>query len=146
MTDTLDDIVAELQSKIDDDTRKRYGPVGYDRWKNMKFAGVMDAPDGRGDLRGSCGDTMHIFLRFEDGRVAEASYSTDGCGSSQICGSFAAELAHGKTPDELADFQAQSIIDLLGGLPEEDMHCAHLAAEALKEAVGDYLRSGQKPT
>jgi NifU-like protein involved in Fe-S cluster formation len=142
MPDKLDDIVAELQARIDDDTLERYGPVGYDRWKHMKFAGAVDNANGCGRVRGACGDTMQMFLRFANGVVAEAGYVTDGCGSSQVCGSFAAELAIGKSAEELADFQGQAILDLLGGLPEEDQHCAHLAAETVKEAAGDYLRNG----
>jgi nitrogen fixation NifU-like protein len=82
---------------------------------------------------------MEIFLRLEGDRVKEASFFTDGCGSSTVCGSFAAELALGRTPDELIDITGERILEILGGLPEEDRHCAFLAAEALQEALNAYM-------
>jgi nitrogen fixation NifU-like protein len=83
-------------------------------------------------------DTMEIFLRFEGGRVREASFITDGCGPSMICGSLAAELATGKNPDEIREISAETILDTIGGLPEEDMHCASLAANTLQVALHNY--------
>ncbi|MDK2956176.1 MAG: hypothetical protein PWQ57_1672 [Desulfovibrionales bacterium] len=140
MPDKLETYLDGLQRQINEDAEKRYGPTGYQRWREPKFVGPLKNPHGTSKVSGSCGDTIMIFLRFEDGAVSQASYLTDGCASSQICASFAAELAHGKTPDELADFSGQTILDVLGDFPEDDRHCAHLAAESLKEAVGDYLR------
>ena len=82
---------------------------------------------------------MEIYLKFEDGRVKQASYFTDGCASSQICGSFAAELSIGKDPDELTEITSESILGEIGGLPDEDRHCAALAAEALQHALMAYM-------
>ena len=108
------------------------------------FMGGMENPDGHGRITGTCGDTMQIFLRFENERVEEASFLTDGCGSSAVCGSFAAEFARGKAPEELADVSGDSILDFIGGLPEEDRHCAFLAAETLQSALDDYMRRGDR--
>jgi hypothetical protein len=33
----------------------------------------------------------------------------------------------------------QTILEKLGGLPEEDKHCAFLSADALQEALSDYM-------
>ena len=56
---------------------------------------------------------MEIFLRFENDRVKEASFQADGCGSSIVCGSFAAEMSLGKTPDELLEISGQAILQKL---------------------------------
>ena len=82
---------------------------------------------------------MEIYLRFENERVKKASFQTDGCGSSTICGSFAAELALGKDPDELTYITGETILNILGSMPEEDRHCAFLAAETLQDALNDYM-------
>ena len=87
---------------------------------------------------------MEIFLRFEDERVKEATFLTDGCGSSTICGSYAAELAHGKNPDEIIGITGEIILSALGNLPEEDRHCAFLASEALQEALDDHMKKQRK--
>jgi nitrogen fixation protein NifU and related proteins len=89
---------------------------------------------------------IDIFLKFENGRVKEASYLTDGCGSSLICGSFAAELTMGKTPDDLADITGDAILKKIGKFPKEDAHCADLAAETLQAALQEYtIRQTGRP-
>jgi len=120
--------------------RETYGQVVFERWLRPQYMGVIDNPDGYGHVAGSCGDRMEIFLRFEEDKVKDATFRSDGCGSSVVCGSFAAELALGKNPDEVAEISGETILEVLGGLPEEDRHCALLAAETLQEALDDYMR------
>ncbi len=138
MNDELDRFVEQLQDKIYEETRVEFGEKAYHRWRHPKYVGKMDLPDGHARITGTCGDTIEIFLRFKDNRVTAASFLTDGCGSSLVCGSYAAELATGKSPEELADISGKTILDILGGLPEDYEHCAFLAAEALRQAVYDY--------
>jgi nitrogen fixation NifU-like protein len=140
MTDEFDDFARALQSQIHEETREAYGQIAFERWLKPLYVGVMRDPDGYGRVTGTCGDTMEIFLRFEKDRVKEATFQTDGCGSSTVCGSFAAELAHGKSPEELTEITGEMILDVLGGLPNKDCHCAFLAAETLQEALDDYMR------
>ena len=146
MTDELDKFVDDLQQQILDETREAYGDVAYERWLKPLYVGAMENPDAYGRVTGSCGDTMQIFLKFADQRVEKASFLTDGCGSSAVCGSFAAELALGKSPDELTEITGEAILKILGDLPEEDQHCAFLAAGALQDALNDYMvkQTGQR--
>ena len=139
MGDDLDDFVNDLQSQIFEETKAAYGDVGFERWHNPLFMGRMKNPDGYGRIKGSCGDTMEVFLQIENDRVKKASFQTDGCGTSTICGSFAAELALGKDPDELTHITGETILNILGSMPEEDRHCAFLAAETLQDALNDYM-------
>jgi nitrogen fixation NifU-like protein len=90
-------------------------------------------------MTGSCGDSMKISLRFANYRVVEAKYWTDGCRMSSACGATAARLALHKTPEEIADVDYSAIEREVGGLPEEDRHCATLAAATLQEALRVYL-------
>jgi len=101
--------------------------------------GTIDEPDASAFVRGNCGDAMKISLRFSEDRVIDAKYWTDGCRMSGACGAAAAELALNKTPEELADVDHATIEQKVGDLPEEDFHCATLAAGALQEALRVYL-------
>jgi nitrogen fixation NifU-like protein len=139
MSDDFDNFARNLQKQIFEDTKNAYGGVAFERWLHPQYMGKIDNPDGYARVTGPCHDTMEIFLRFERGRVSEASFQTDGCGSSAVCGSFAAEMARGKTPDELLDVTGDAILERLGGLPEEEEHCAFLAGETLQEALHDYM-------
>lgn len=139
MSSELDDFVQDLQNRIYDETKEAYGDVAFERWLNPLYMGSIDNPDGYGRVTGSCGDTMQIFLKFENDRIKEASFQTDGCGSSAVCGSFAAEMAIGKNPDEIVEITGEAILEKLGGLPKEDEHCAFLSAESLQEALHEYM-------
>ncbi len=139
MNDKLDDFLDQLQEQIFDETKEAFGEAGFQRWRNPLYLGRMENPHAHGKITGSCGDTMEIFLIFENDRVKEASYLTDGCGSSSVCGSFAAEAALGKRPDELTEVTGETILNKLGRFPKEDEHCAFLAAETLQEALKDYM-------
>ena len=140
MEDPFDEFVNNLQEKIFDEAREAFGEAGFQRWRNPVYNGAMEDSDGHSRVTGTCGDTMEIYLKFDGEKVRAASFLTDGCGSSTVCGSLAAELAHGKTPDELADISGEAILEILGVFPEEDQHCAFLASEALQEALSDYMK------
>jgi nitrogen fixation NifU-like protein len=140
MSDSLDDFVARLQDQIFEETREAYGELGFQRWRNPLYRGVMLDAGGHGRITGRCGDTIELFLKFENDRVTRATFITDGCGSSTVCGSLAAELALGKNPDELTAVTGEKILEVLGRFPKEDEHCAFLAAESLQDALGDYMR------
>ena len=140
MSDPLDDFVVRLQDQIFEETREAYGELGFQRWRNPLYRGAMPDADGHGRVTGRCGDTIELFLKFEDDRVARATFITDGCGSSTVCGSLAAELALGKNPDELTVVTGEKILEVLGRFPKEDEHCAFLAAESLQAALDDHMR------
>jgi nitrogen fixation NifU-like protein len=139
MDEELDRFAEELKSQISLEMKAAYGDGAFHRWMNPTHMGPMPDPDARGSLASVCGDEMEIFLRFEAGRVIEAKFRTNGCGTTAVCGSFAAELALGKTADELLGITGKIILDRMGGLPAQERHCAHLAAEALQRASMDYM-------
>ena len=82
---------------------------------------------------------MEIYLQFEDNLIQKVSFLTDGCGSSVACGSVAAELATDKEFDEAVLIGGDTILKVLKGLPEEEHHCAYLAAEALQVALHEWM-------
>ncbi len=56
-----------------------------------------------------------------------------------MCGSFAAEMSIGKSPDDILEITGEKILNKLGEFPKEEEHCAFLAAETLREALNDYM-------
>lgn len=146
MNDGLDRLVNDLQAQADAKAREVYGEAAFTRWNERRHMGELAPPCAHGAVTGSCGDTITLYLRFENDAVAEAGYATSGCGASQVAGSMAAELALGKSLDELSEIGGEEILAALGGLPDDKTHCAHLAASALHEAVGGHLSSSRTAT
>ena len=48
----------------------------------------------------SCGDEITLFLKLEDGIIADASFTGVGCAISQASVSIMIDLVKGKTPQE----------------------------------------------
>jgi nitrogen fixation NifU-like protein len=139
MSHSLDEFADRLQEEINQEVIQTYGEKVYERWRNPRFGGRMESPTGYGRVTGNCGDTMEIFLRLEGEVVSDASFITDGCGCSAVCASVACELAIGKEPEGIADVTGEMILQVLGGLPDDNVHCAFLAAETLQVAADDSI-------
>ena len=139
MADKFESFIEDLQKQIYEELREAYGDVAFERWSHPRYMGAIKNADGYAGLQGTCGDSMEIFLKFANDRVKEASFRTDGCACNSVCASFAAEMALGKTPEEILDISGQAILKRLGRLPDEERHCVYLAAETVREAVRDYM-------
>ncbi len=139
MTNKMDTFLDNLQDQVFEEARDALGEKGFNRWRNPKFQGKMENPDAHGSVTGICGDTMDFFFKIENDRVTDGSYTTTGCASSSISGSFAIELAMGKTVDELADISGEDVLNKIGKLPDDDQHCAFLASETIQNALANYM-------
>lgn len=142
----FEDYVDGLQAKVFEEARQAYGEKGFDRWRNPKYHGRLEDPDGQARVTGGCGDTIEMTLRIEEGRVVDGAFMTTGCASSGLCGSFAVELAIGRGVESVFDLEGQDVLDSIGTFPEDDSHCAFLAVETLQEAVNTYMvkKTGMK--
>lgn len=140
MTDKeFDAFVDNLQEKIFTEAEEAYGPKGFERWRNPCYCGRMEGADASARITGSCGDTIEVFLKIEEGTIKEGSYTTTGCGSSGLCGSFTVELALGKSVEEAFDLQGSDVLNHIGTFPDADAHCAYLAVDTLQEALNNYM-------
>lgn len=91
-----------------------------------------------------CGDVMWLYIKVgndEQGRevIADISWETFGCTAAIATSSMVSDLAKGKTLDEAIAITNTDVAEKLDGLPPIKMHCSALAADALNEAIYDYL-------
>jgi len=112
--------------------------------------GEIDQPDGFGE-HGSiaCGDAMRFTFRVQrhpsdptKDVIVEARYLTFGC-TSAIAASEAlcAILERGTySPIEALRISNRDIVDFLGGLPDQKVHCSVMGAEALEAAVFNWAQ------
>jgi len=145
MSEDFDKAMDELQTSIIEDARKVYSEEVIQRWLNPKYMGEMESPQGYGRVTGPCGDTVQIFLRIESEKIIDSCFLTDGCATTIAAGCMACELAMGKTFREAFKITKEVILEQLGGLPEESIHCALLASNTLRAALTDYLESKNEP-
>ena len=139
MSDDIDLFIQKFQEEMLKTARKTYGEIFLQRWQNPLYQGRVEKADVSARLKGQCGDTIAIFLKFENESVIKASFETDGCAPSIVCGSMAAELTLGRDPEGLFEITAENIIQKIGGLPEDVQHCALLAAAVVHSAADKYM-------
>jgi len=135
----------QFEELIKAEMRKIYSETAIDHAMNPRNAGDMEDADGFARVTGPCGDTMEIWLKVKNGTIANATFMTDGCGTSIASGSIVTELAKGKSVSEARRISQQNVLSALGGLPEESEHCALLSANTLEEAIRDYLAMKKEP-
>jgi len=145
MTQEFGDSFKELEQSIMENMKGVYSEETIDHFLNPRNLGKIPAPDGIGRITGPCGDTMEICLKVRHSRVMNASFWTDGCGTTIASGSMVTELAKGKSISEAQKITQQGVLEALGGLPEDSLHCALLAANTLKEAIRDYIGMKREP-
>jgi len=91
-----------------------------------------------------CGDVMWLYIKVgndEQGHevIADISWETFGCTAAIATSSMVSDLAKGKTLDEAIAITNTDVAEKLDGLPPIKMHCSALAADALNEAIYNYL-------
>jgi len=99
----------------------------------------MEDASCRGKITGSCGETMEIFLKVEGERIIDASFFSDGCRFSVLCGWVATQLARGKSVEEVVEIGADTVLSMFTEVPENEAHCAQLAVETLHAAIHDWM-------
>jgi len=139
--DDFERMVKDLQKKIEYEEETIYSRKVISEYRNPNNFGAIEDPEAIGKVKGSCGDTMKITLRIEDGIIRGACFWTDGCGATIACGNMLTKMIQGKTPDEAADVSNEKLIEVLDGLPKEHLHCAKLAVDSLHKAIANYHKN-----
>ncbi len=118
------------------DHSENYLKMAFDRARRERIVN----PSGYGKRTGECGDTIEIFLDIADGRLATVAYDSDGCTNTHACASTLAMMAEGRMISEGWDICPEKIREYLETLPEDEFHCAELAAGAFYLALSDAVK------
>ena len=116
-----------------------YSEKVMETFKNPKNVGEIENADGVGTVgNASCGDIMQISLKIENDIIVDAKFKTFGCAAAIATSSTATEMIKGMSIEDALKVTNKQVIEYLGGLPSQKIHCSVLAEEAIKKAIDDY--------
>lgn len=103
--------------------------------------------DGRGKTGSpACGDEMLVLIRVKDNIIDDVRWKTYGCASAIASTSMISEAVKGLSLEKAYKIKPNDIVERLGGLPDNKVHCSVLGDEAIRTAIDDYLvKQGKKP-
>ena len=108
-----------------------------DKSKVNVGTGLVGAPE--------CGDVMKLQIEVDEvtGVIRDAKFKTFGCGSAIASSSLTTEWLKGKTIGQAMAIKNTQIVEELS-LPPIKIHCSVLAEDAIKAAIGDYIKKQEK--
>ena len=116
-----------------------YSEEVMDHFANPRNVGEIEGANAVGEVgNAKCGDIMKIYMDIQDGIIKDVKFKTFGCGAAIATSSMATEMVKGKTVEEALALTNKAVMEALGGLPSEKVHCSVLAEEAIKSAIEDY--------
>lgn len=114
---------------------EKYGIIVMEHANNPRNIQKIEDANGYASNTGQCGDTIRIWLKVINDIIEEIAFNSNGCEVTQASGSMVTELAKGKKLSDALQITPLQLIDALGGLPDDHIHCAYLATNALHEAI-----------
>ncbi len=121
-----------------------YSDTVKDHFINPRNVLMEDEASFDADARGQtgnikCGDQMLVLLKIKDDVITDVRWKTYGCASAIASTSMLSEVIKGMSISEAYNIKPQDLVEKLGGLPENKIHCSVLGDKALRAAIDDYL-------
>lgn len=113
-----------------------------DHFQNPRHHGEMADADLH--LQGGhpgCSDVVTVYLKIEDGKVADISFVGEGCTISQAGTSIMSEEVIGRPVSEVEAMDFHTVSELIGeDLVKTRPRCATLGLDTIKGALQEYRR------
>lgn len=117
-----------------------YNDIVLDHFSDPRNVGEIEAPDGVGQVGNPVdGDKIKIFVSIKDDILTDVRFKTFGCGAAIAASSMVTLMAIGKSINEALKIRNEDVAKALGGLPENKLECSNIAADALHNAIENYL-------
>ena len=122
-----------------------YTKKTVEHFLHPKNIGEIKNPDAIADVGNMvCGDQLSFSLKVKDGKVKDIKFLSFGCASNIATASIMTERVKGMSLEEAKNFKWQEIVDELGGLPKQKIHCSILASEGLKKVIEEYEKKQEQ--
>jgi nitrogen fixation protein NifU and related proteins len=108
------------------------------------YIGTIPDADQVSELTGTCGDTMRICLKVENGIILDASYQVLGCPGAIASAMAVVDLIKGKKIEDARTLNDGDVFRLLEDIPAQKNHCIELAVKTLQKALNEYIKQSNR--
>lgn len=138
MTQIQPALAEETQGIKDMLTASGYSSIAIDYYINKPHMGILSDPDISSEMTGTCGDTMGITIKIENGLIRDAKYQVMGCAGAISAAMAVVDLIEGKDLDYARGINDGTVFQVLEEIPVKKHHCIQLAVKTLHKALDAY--------
>lgn len=103
--------------------------------------GELEDANGIGEVgNAKCGDIMKMYIKVENGRIADVRFKTFGCGSAIATSSIATEMIKAKPSTKPCSFRTRPSSKRWTACPPTKSTVRCWREQSIKMAIGDYYR------
>ena len=115
-----------------------YSDKAIKYFQEKRNIGLLEDADQVTDLTGPCGDSMKISMNIEGNTIDDAKIQVLGCPGAVASACALVSLAKGKSLEEAANLDLDTLYSELEKMPDQKVHCARLALKTLHKAIEGY--------
>jgi nitrogen fixation NifU-like protein len=112
-----------------------YSDTAIDYYINKPHMGVIPDADLTSEMTGTCGDTMGIYIKMDNGVVGQAKYQVMGCAGAISAAMAVVDLITGKDLAYARSIDDGTVFKVLQEIPVKKHHCIQLAVKTLHKAL-----------
>ncbi|MGE5425948.1 MAG: iron-sulfur cluster assembly scaffold protein [Bacillota bacterium] len=85
-----------------------------------------------------CGDQLKFSIKVMGDKIKDIKFLSFGCASNIATASLMTEKVKGMSISEAKKFSWKDIVEELGGLPQQKIHCSMMAVKGLQKVIEAY--------
>ena len=122
-----------------------YSSKIMEEFYNPQNYGVIKGASGVGKVTSDVGsEIIKIFIKVEDDKIIDAQFQTFGGVVAIACSSIATTLMIGKTLRQVRNITTNTILEIVGEVPENKMYILQAVVSAIYASVDSYFNKSAK--
>lgn len=116
-------------------TASGYSQTAIDYYISRPHMGLIPDADIAAEMTGTCGDTMGITIKMNNGVVGDAKYQVMGCAGAISAAMAVVDLIKGRDLAYARSIDDGTVFKVLEEIPVKKHHCIQLAVKTLHKAL-----------
>ena len=140
MTEIQNEMQAETASVEEMLRASGYSQTAINYYLSKPHMGYIADADITSEMTGTCGDTMGIYIKMDNGVVGDAKYQVMGCAGAISAAMAVVDLIKGKDLAYARSIDDGVVFKVLEEIPVKKHHCIQLAVKTLHKALDAYQK------